>query len=70
MDIFGLAAIRIKPSFMLNQRGVRVSSSAPLLDCEVYASSLQAYFDYSSSESINDFLHGLENVKDVMRDMT
>lgn len=70
MDIFGLAAIRIKPSFMLDQRGVRVSSFASLLDCEGYASSLQAYFDCSSSESINDFLHDHENVKDVMKDMT
>src|SRR5438105_12286588 len=41
-----------------------------LLDLEVYALSLQAYFDKEPRKWINDFLNGTAEVGDLMMDLT
>src|SRR5437870_8372029 len=51
---------------MLAAKGFKVA----LLDLDVYAPSLQAYFDYSPTDWINDFLHDLASLDKVMIDMT
>jgi cellulose biosynthesis protein BcsQ len=51
---------------MLATKGFKVS----LLDLDVYAPSLQAYFDFSPSDWINDFLHDNASLENVMIDMT
>jgi MinD-like ATPase involved in chromosome partitioning or flagellar assembly len=41
-----------------------------LLDLDVYAPSLQAYFDIEPKRWINDFLNGTAEVEDVVMDLT
>lgn len=50
----------------LTKKGYKVS----LIDLDVYAPSLQSYFDVEPSKSINDYLYSNAEVEDVMVDMT
>ena len=50
----------------LTRKGYKVS----LIDLDVYAPSLQSYFDVEPSKSINDYLYSNAEVEDVMVDMT
>ena len=50
----------------LAKKGYRVS----LLDLDVYAPSLQAYFGKEPRKWINDFLFGTAEVDDIMMDVT
>ena len=50
----------------LTKEGYKVS----LIDLDVYAPSLQSYFDVEPSKSINDYLYSNAEVEDVMVDMT
>lgn len=51
---------------MLASKGFKVS----LLDLDVYAPSLQSYFDYVPNAWLNDFLHNDASLDKVMIDMT
>lgn len=50
----------------LTKKGYKVS----LIDLDVYAPSLQSYFDMEPKKSINDYLFSNAEVEDVMVDMT
>lgn len=50
----------------LTKEGYKVS----LIDLDVYAPSLQSYFDVEPEKSINDYLYSNAEVEDVMVDMT
>ncbi|MFZ0327361.1 MAG: AAA family ATPase [Nitrososphaeraceae archaeon] len=50
----------------LTKKGYKVS----LIDLDVYAPSLQSYFDVEPKKSINDYLYSNAEVEDVMVDMT
>lgn len=50
----------------LTKKGYKVS----LIDLDVYAPSLQSYFDMEPKKSINDYLYSNAEVEDVMVDMT
>jgi hypothetical protein len=51
---------------MLSLKGYNVS----LLDLDVYAPSIHAYFDYSPNKWINDLLFENSNLNEIMVDMT
>jgi chromosome partitioning protein len=50
----------------LTKKGYKVS----LIDLDVYAPSLQSYFNVEPKKSINDYLYSNAEVEDVMLDMT
>ncbi|MCI0562625.1 MAG: AAA family ATPase, partial [Nitrososphaera sp.] len=62
----GKTTIAANLASMLAAKGYNVS----LLDLDVYAPSLQAYFDHSPAKWINDLLSDDAKVQDVMVDMT
>jgi|SRR6476646_4297663 len=62
----GKTTISANFAALLAKKGYRVS----LLDLDVYAPSLQAYFGTEPKKWINDFLFGNADVDDIMMDVT
>ena len=62
----GKTTIACNLAAMLSLRGYNVS----LLDLDVYAPSIHAYFDYSPNKWINDLLFENSNLNEIMVDMT
>ena len=62
----GKTTIACNLASMLSLKGYNVS----LLDLDVYAPSLHAYFDYSPNKWINDLLFENSDLNEVMVDMT
>ena len=62
----GKTTIACNLAAMLSLRGYNVS----LLDLDVYAPSLHAYFDYSPNKWINDLLFENSDLNEIMVDMT
>jgi chromosome partitioning protein len=62
----GKTTIACNLAAMLSLKGYNVS----LLDLDVYAPSIHAYFDYSPNKWINDLLFENSNLNEIMVDMT
>src|SRR5215218_1699091 len=62
----GKTTIACNLAAMLSLKGYNVS----LLDLDVYAPSLHAYFDYSPNKWINDLLFENSDINEIMVDMT
>src|SRR5919108_6362914 len=62
----GKTTIACNLAAMLSLKGYNVS----LLDLDVYAPSIHAYFDYSPNKWINDLLFENSNLNEIMADMT
>src|SRR5918999_5729837 len=62
----GKTTIASNFAVLLAQRGYRVF----LLDLDVYAPSLQAYFDMEPAKWINDFLWNNAKVEEILKDLT
>jgi chromosome partitioning protein len=62
----GKSTIAANCAAVLAKKGYQVC----LIDLDVYAPSLQSYFDYKRSKSITDFLFGQADVQEVMVDST
>jgi len=62
----GKTTIACNLAALLTAKGYNVS----LLDLDVYAPSLQAYFDYTPAKWVNDLLSSDAVIEDVMIDMT
>nr|MDQ3977193.1 AAA family ATPase [Thermoproteota archaeon] len=62
----GKTTIACNLAAMLSLKGYNVS----LLDLDVYAPSLHAYFDYSPNKWINDLLFENSDLNEIMVDMT
>jgi chromosome partitioning protein len=62
----GKTTIASNFAVLLAQRGYRVF----LLDLDVYAPSLQAYFDMEPEKWINDFLWNNAKVEEILKDLT
>ena len=62
----GKTTIACNLAAMLSSKGYNVS----LLDLDVYAPSLHAYFDYSPNKWINDLLFENSDLNEIMVDMT
>ena len=62
----GKTTIACNLAALLTAKGYNVS----LLDLDVYAPSLHAYFDYAPEKWVNDLLAGDAGIEDVMVDMT
>src|SRR5918992_3388701 len=62
----GKTTIASNFAVQLAQKGYRVF----LLDLDVYAPSLQAYFDMEPAKWINDFLWNNAKVEEILKDLT